>query len=395
MADNANNSQWLRGGTRFYPAMLDAIARARESIDLEVYIFADDRIGRRFLAALTRRAEDGVRVRVLADAYGSLKLASAFFEPLVQAGGTVHFFNPLRFRRFGVRDHRKLLVCDRQTAFVGGANISESYDGDGVTCGWFDLMVKTEDPSLAAGLTAEFERIFNLTHLELRRLRKLRAFRRMQRRSPAAARLLPVRPGRGIDTFQRSLQHALRRAHAVDLMTPYFLPGRRLRKLLRLVARRGGRVRLLLPANCDVPIARAAGRIYYARLLRAGVEIYEYEPQILHAKLCLVDRQVFVGSSNLDIRSFKLNYELMLRFTDDASLRNAGAIFSEALNRSRRIELKTFRRSQNFWERWKNRWAHFLIARIDPFISLRQMDALPPPPAENAPGAEAPIVPAP
>jgi len=133
-------------------------------------------------------------------------------------------------------------------------------------------------------------------------------------------------------------------------------------------------VRLILPALCDVPIARAAGLVYYSRLLRGGVEIYEYQPQILHAKLFIVDEKVFAGSSNLDVRSFKLNYELMLRFTDEATVDGAKEIFSEALNNSRRIEPKEFRRSQNFWQRWKNRWAHFLLARIDPLVALRQIN---------------------
>lgn len=356
--------------------MLEAVSQARRSVDLEIYIFADDRIGQQFLQALTRAAAGGARVRVLADAYGSLLLPQRFFDPLIQAGGDVRFFNPLRFHQFGVRNHRKLLVCDDQSAFVGGANISESYDGDGINRGWFDLMIKIQNTDLARRLTEEFERVFNLTHLELRRLRKLRAFRRIQRRPPETMRVLSVRPGRSIGSFQRAFQRALRHARSVDLITPYFLPGRRLRKLLRQTARHGGRVRLILPAHCDVPIARAAGMVYYPRLLRAGVEIYEYQPQILHAKLGIVDQRVFVGSSNLDIRSFKLNYELMLRFTDEAVARDARKIFSDALKHSRRIELKSFRRSQNFWERWKNHWAHFLLARIDPFVALRQMNAI-------------------
>lgn len=375
--------------------MLEAMAQARQSIDLEIYIFADDQIGRQFLQTLTRAAQTGVQVRVMADAYGSLTLPQAFFDPLIQAGGEVHFFNPLRFNQFGVRDHRKLLICDRQMAFIGGANISDSYDGDGLTRGWFDLMLKLQDADLARRLTDEFELMFSLTRLELRRLHKLRAFRRIQRRPPEAARILSVRPGRGIGNYQRLLQHALRRARSVDLITPYFLPGRRLRKLLRSVIRHGGKVRLILPAKCDVPIARAAGLAYYSRLLRSGIEIYEYQPQILHAKLCIVDGRVFVGSSNLDIRSFKLNYEIMLRFTDRTVVSGAKEIFSEALNHSRRIERKTFRRSQNFWERWKNHWAHFLVARIDPFIALRQMDALPPAPSPNPLGKNMQTIPSP
>jgi len=352
--------------------MLAAIAEARATVELEIYIFADDPIGRQFLAALVRSAQAGARVRVLVDAYGSFTLPGKFFQPLLAAGGEVRYFNPLRFNRFGVRDHRKLLICDRQTAFIGGANISHEYDGDGVTRGWFDLMLKIQNAPLAERLADEFEAIFSSADFTQGRLHKLRVFRQIRRRTSEAG-ILAIRPGHGASSYQRALHSTLAHAGSADLITPYFLPSRRLRKLLRQIVRRGGRVRLILPALCDVPIARAAGLVYYPRLLRAGVEIYEYSPQILHAKLFRVDETVFAGSSNFDHRSFNLNYEIMLRTTDPATVAGAKDIFTSALPHCRRIELKEFLRTENFWRRWQNRWAHFLVARIDPFIALRHI----------------------
>ncbi len=353
--------------------MLAAIREARESVRLEIYIFTDGQIGRQFRTALTDAAQRGVRVSVLVDSLGSWLLAKDFFASLLAAGGEVRIFNPLRFTRFGVRDHRKLLLCDHRVAFIGGANLADEYDGDGVTRGWFDLMVKLEDENLAMPLAEEFEQMFFHADLTVNHLRKFRLFRQIRRRAISATQIFAIKPGRGAGNFQRSLQRELTHASAADFIVPYFLPNRRLRQLLGQIVRRGGRVRLILPAHCDVPVARAAGLIYYARLLRAGVEIYEYQPQILHAKLFLVDEKVFAGSSNLDVRSFKLNYELMLRFNDPATMNGAKEIFSAALKNSQRIKLKEFRRSQNFWERWKNRWAHFLVARIDPLVALRQI----------------------
>jgi cardiolipin synthase len=366
--------QWFRGGQNFFPAMLAAIASARHSIDLETYIFANDPVGRQFLQALADAARRGVRVRLLADSFGSLTLAGSFFAPLTAAGGEVRFFNPLRFSNFGVRDHRKLLVCDGQTIFIGGANIASSYDGDGVTRGWFDLMLRLEDPDLATPLTEEFERLFTGANFEFLPLPRLRAFRHLRRQPAGHARIFSVRPGRGAGGFQRALQHDLANAAGADFIAPYFLPNRRLRKLLRKIVRRGGRVRIILPAQCDVPLARLAGLVYYARLLRGGVELYEYQPQVLHAKLYRVDETVYAGSSNLDVRSLKLNYELMLRFTAPAAADGAREIFEAALQHSRPIELIAFRRSQSLWQRWKNRWAHFLLARIDPLVALRQIN---------------------
>jgi len=366
--------QWLCGGREFYPAMIEAIQSARRTLDLEVYIFANDRIGHAFLDALVDAAQRGVRVRLLVDSFGSVTLSANFFEPLLNAGGKVRYFNPLRFGRFGVRDHRKLLLCDGEIAFIGGANLAKEYDGDGVESGWFDFMLRIEDTALAVDLIGVFERLYSLAINRLHPRPRLRAFRRIRRGPMSITRILAVKPGRGVGTFQRALQHDLTRAQSVDLIVPYFLPNRRLRKLLCKVVRRGGRVRLILPARCDVPVARAAGLVYYARLMRAGVEIYEYQPQVLHAKLVVVDDKVYAGSSNLDIRSFKLNYELMLRLTDAASVAGARELFASALARSWRVEPHLFRRRQNLWQRWKNYWAHFLLVRIDPLVALRQIN---------------------
>ncbi len=362
--------------------MLEAISRAQTRIELETYIFGNDPVGRQFLQALARAAGSGVQVRVLIDAYGSLGLSASFFSPLTQAGGQVRFFNPLRFSRFGVRDHRKLLVCDEQTAFIGGANIAKNYDGDGITAGWFDLVKRIDDAELARQLSAEFDVLFTNAAFDKYPRPRLRALRRLRRSLPHEPRLFAVKPGRGADAFQRMLQADLARAGAADFIVPYFLPPRRIRKLLLKVVKRGGRVRLILPSICDVPLARAAAMVFYGRLLRRGVEIYEYQPQILHAKLFLVDDKVYAGSANLDVRSFKLNYELMLRFTDPASVNGAREILARTLGHSQPVNVREFCASQTTWRRWKNRWAHFLLIRIDPLVALRQFQSLercPPP----------------
>jgi cardiolipin synthase len=374
MATDIRNPQWLRGGAKFFPEMLAAIRGARQSVELETYIFSGDETGRRFLDALIVAAKSGARVRLLADSFGSISLPQDFFQPLIQAGGEVRFFNPLRFSRFGVRDHRKLLVCDARTIFAGGANISKEYDGDGITQGWFDFMVGFEDAGLALLLRGEFEQMFSDAGFEYGRLRRLRAFRKIRRRTQGTG-MFAVVPGRGTGSFQHALQQELASAKTADIIAPYFLPPRAVVGLLRQIAGRGGRVRLILPGRCDVPVAQAAGLVYYERLLKGGVEIYEYQPQILHAKLFIVDDDVFAGSSNLDVRSLRLNYELMLQFTDRESAVAAREIFEGALAHCRRIHLESFRASQNFLGRLENRWAHFLLKQIDPLVALRQISS--------------------
>ena len=152
VAPKTSALRWLCTGQEIFPAMLKAMAAAQKSIRLETYIYADGKLGRQFLAALLAAAQRGVRVRVLVDAMGSWLLPNDFFDPLVAAGGEVRRFNPLHLWRFGVRDHRKLLVCDESTIFLGGFNVADEYDGDGVTRGWCDVGVRIENPTLAVEL---------------------------------------------------------------------------------------------------------------------------------------------------------------------------------------------------------------------------------------------------
>jgi cardiolipin synthase len=370
--------QWLCTGGEIFPAILAAMDAAQNSIQLETYTISDGQLGRQFLEALLAAARRGVRVRVLVDAAGSWFLPGNFFNPLVAAGAEVRRFNPLHLWRFGVRDHRKLLVCDESVIFIGGFNVADEYDGDGVTRGWCDLGVRIENPTLAGELANSFEELFTLSDFHRKPLMRLRLFKRKRKsQKRTTAELLSIRPGRGASLFQTALYYDLAKARDVRIVSAYFLPTRRVRRELMRVVRRGGRVQLLLAGKSDVPVSQLAARSLYRRLLKAGVEIYEYQPQILHAKLVLADGIIYVGSSNLDIRSLNLNYELMLRFEDKLAATEAQKIFECALKHSRKIELHQWRETQTFWQRWKNYWAHFLLARIDPFVALRQFRTMP------------------
>ena len=143
------------------------------------------------------------------------------------------------------------------------------------------------------------------------------------------------------------------------------------------MARRGGRVQLILAGKSDVPLAMLAARSLYRRFLARNVEIYEYQPQILHAKLIIVDGAVYTGSSNLDTRSLRINYELMIRFDDVAMAASARGIFEDVLKNCHRITMEDWRRSHTFWQRLKQQWAYFLLNRIDPYVARRQWRDLP------------------
>jgi cardiolipin synthase len=377
--DHNNATRWFTTGDEVFPAMIAAIDAAVTSVALETYIYAAGQLGAAFRAALIEACGRGVRVRVLVDGIGSMELPDYFWHPLQAAGGEVRVFNPLTLRRAGIRNHRKLLVCDGREAFIGGFNIAPEYEGDGVQRGWCDLGISLGGV-LAEQLEASFERMFELADFQHKRFPRLRKTAAKRTLVGASERLLLSGPGRGGSPLLRSLRADLRHAAverlAVRIVVPYFLPTFRLRRDLHRIARRGGRVQIILPGKADVALSQLAARSLYQRLLRAGVEIYEYEPQILHAKLFIVGEAVYVGSANLDPRSLHLNYELMVRFADSEMSGRANGIFDSLLHRSRQVQRAEWKRSRSLWTRWKERLASFILARLDPFITLRQWQRL-------------------
>jgi cardiolipin synthase len=369
-------ARWLATVDEGYGRMLALIAGAAADVRLESYIFRPGEPGDRFREALTAVAARGVRVRVLLDGFGSSGLPPDYWTGLHAAGGEADFFNPLALDRIAVRNHRKLLVVDRDRAVVGGFNIAPEYEGDGVTRGWRDLGMELEGLP-ARCLASTFDTMWE--HRDFRHPRGLRLRRsQLQRRlrQCGLADVLATGPGLGRNAFRVALLRSLRTARDVRIASAYFLPGFRLRRALGRVARRGGGVQLLLAGRSDVALAQAAGRMFYSGLLRAGVEIAEYQPQILHTKLLIIDGVVFVGSSNLDARSLGINYEVMVRVAD-AELAAAGrTLFAADWGRARRIDRQEWRRSRGWTDRWAGAVARFVLTRVDPWLARRQLRGL-------------------
>jgi cardiolipin synthase A/B len=370
------NYNWLCTGREMFAAMLEAIDQARESVCLETYIFSGGALGERFRESLNRARQRGAVVRVLLDALGSYGLHSEFWAQLIAAGGEVRSFNPLSLHRLGLRNHRKLLVCDDTVAFVGGFNIAPEYEGDGVTSGWCDLGLRIEGP-LARGLAESFDDMFARAGFQHKRLIRFRRTRTRKVLGSAREQVLLSGPGRGRNPIKRALVRDLARARSVALMVAYFLPTWRLRHDLARIVARGGEVNLILAGKTDVSVSQFAARSLYRRLLKGGISIYEYQPQVLHAKLFILDDVVYVGSSNLDQRSLSINYELMIRFESAEIAGQARAVFENTLAHCRRVGLEDWRKARGFWERLKQRWAYFLLVRVDPYLARRQWRALP------------------
>ena len=367
---------WLCTGDEVFPAMLAAIDAAKESVCLEIYVYQESPLGIRFREALVRACVRGARVRVLVDAVGSYFLPDKFWDLLRSAGGEIRQFNPVTLKRLIIRNHRKLLVCDGRVAFVGGFNIAPEYEGDGIKSGWCDVGLKIEGV-LVTQLESSFDEMFERAEFRHKRFTLLRKSHAKKVVALPKEQLLFSGPGRGRNPFKRALHQDLQHAKNIQMIIAYFLPTWRLRRELMRVARRGGKVQLILAGKSDVLLSMLAAQGLYRRFLKGNIEIYEYQPQILHAKLIVVDDIVYLGSANLDTRSLRINYELMIRFENKTIAKEAREIFSRNLEHCHRVTAAEWRKSRSFWRKLKQRWAYFLLNHLDPYLARRQWRGLP------------------
>ena len=367
-----HHAHWLSDGDATFAAMGALIAGALESVCLESYLVRPGQPAETLLAALLDARRRGVQVRVSYDAFGSEGLPAAFFAPLQAAGGEVQVFSPARRLRLAFRNHRKLLVCDARRAIVGGHNIGPEYTGDGVRRGWRDLALQIEGP-IAATLAASFAAMYTLAPLNAAAIREFRRAVRAHPSTSGPVRLLTSGPGWPHGVLSRTLRLDLKGARAVRCMAGYFLPPSRIRRALHRCAAAGGLVQLLLAGKSDVPVARYAAEHLYGAMLSGGAQLYEYQPQVLHAKLILMDDTVYVGSCNLDRRSLNVNYELLLRLEWPELAASGRALFADALEHSRAVPAGQWRARRRWWERLRSRAAYWLLTRIDPLLARRRL----------------------
>lgn len=354
--------------------MLAAIRTAQRSVRLEMYIFTDTEIGRKFSEALTQAAERGVKVWLLIDAVGSLGLNQNLFAGMLAAGGELRWFNSYRASYF-FRNHRKMLTVDGTDAYVTGCNISTEYHGDGIEQGWKDAGIMVTGP-VTAVLTEEFDQQWVRASPTEGHLVKKSRSGGVTCGADGEVTALFMKPGFGRNPFRTALLVDLRRAKDVAITAAYFLPSKRLRRALTRAAKRGANVRLLLAGKSDVHLMQLASRSLYRRLIIRGVKIHEYQPQVLHGKVIVLDDIVYVGSSNLDPRSLRINFEIMLRIRNRALAKLVRAQFEEELeHHATLITRESLKRGRSWWSRLKQRLAYWLLARVDSELAVRRLRA--------------------
>lgn len=351
-----NRVRLLHDGVEALPAMLRAIASAQHEVLLEMYWFGSDRTGRRFAEALVERARAGVIVRVSYDAIGSLEAGAAMFDELRAAGVEVHEFNPIApwrqrfsFARINQRDHRKLLVVDGILAITGGFNIGDPWapEHEGGQ-GFHDDGIEIRGDA-ALELRALFYRVFPALPNEL-------VVPGVPEGDTAVTVLASDLHAERRDIYDGYVNAIARATRDIVITNSYFIPSSRVRRALTRAVLRSVRVRVLMPRDTDVKLAQLASRHLYTRLLRDGVELYEWAGGILHSKTAAIDDDwCTVGSFNFDARSIHNNLELNVAMVDrevNAALRRR---IEQDLAQSVRIELAS-------WS--KRNWFIRLVERV-------------------------------
>jgi cardiolipin synthase len=322
-ASSATTAQLLVDGGATYDALIAAIARARHHVHLEYYIYAADRSGAALRDALVERARSGVRVRLLLDAVGSADTPRAFFAPLLEAGGELAWFHPMRFGRIwqrpwlNMRSHRKIVVVDSAVGFTGGINITDDEDERLRSDAYRDLHLRLEgDVVRALQLVFVEDWVYATGTRDF--IGEIARTLPPPRPGPIAAQVLTSGPDSSWEAIHRLHVGAIHAARQrVWLATPYFVPGEAAMMALTSAALSGLDVRLLVPRLSDSRMVTFAARSYFDELIAAGVKVYEYGPRLLHTKALLVDDDLaIIGSANFDSRSFRLNFEVSMLFRD-------------------------------------------------------------------------------
>jgi cardiolipin synthase len=362
-----NKVTLYQNGAEFYPAMLAAIGAAQTSITMEQYIFSAGKVGREFAQALAQRARAGVRVKLLIDAVGGSAIGRENLRIMHQAGCEVRWFHPIRWynlHRVNNRNHRKSLIIDGAIAFTGGAGLDDHWLGNAASAvEWRDMMVRLEGPGVVP-LQTGF--CFNWLETSGEVIAGPQYYPVLDAVGNIEVQAVLSSP-KG-EMYTASVLYSLAIACArrsISIATPYFVTGPRTLEMLADAARRGVSVKLMTAGtHNDAWWARKNSVRLYGPLLEAGVEIYEYQPTMLHQKTLIVDGiWATLGTANFDHRSFRFNEESMICFCDPDLVDEMQDAFDADLAQCERVRLEPWR-GRGLWQRATERFASLLQDQV-------------------------------
>ena len=360
---NSNQAHLLYGssveyfvtGRDKFQALFRDIDKAADHIHIEYYVWDDDVIGNQLKNLLIKKSAEGVKIRVIVDAVGSWRVKNSFYEQLRSAGIEVEEFMKVTFPMFtshvNYRNHRKIVVIDGQVGYIGGMNIADRYINGPSWGNWRDTHIRIEGKGVQ-GLQSIFLIDWYMVSKSLITARKY--FPPLESYGDNSMQIVssgPYSPAREI--MQGFMQAIFGAQSYIYIQTPYFIPPESLSEALIAASVRGVDVRLMVPRRSDTLLVQLASRSYFKKLLRAGINIYFYEPGFLHSKLMVIDDSLtMMGSANFDIRSFEQNLEVMAFIYNEVTAIRGKEIFVEDQNNSTAIVLREWIK-RPVWMRFK------------------------------------------
>lgn len=349
----------LKNGEETFQEMKQRLKEAKDFIHLEYYIFRYDQLGQELMEILTDKVKEGVEVRLIYDAFGSFSLSEQDRRKMAESGIQLHPFLPLRTawftQKFNFRNHRKIIVIDGKIGFVGGLNVVVEYLGKDEKFGfWCDTHVLLEGEAVQT-LHAVF--LLDWKYVSGEKLFE----------DPRYLKPVPLE-GNGLvhvvatgpetrdmsDHFYAMISCATK---SIWIATPYFIPNQTIMTALRVAAKKGVQVRVMVPESNDGFLTQYATQSYFPELLRAGIELYTYQKGFLHKKVIIVDGDMgSIGTANMDLRSFHLNFEVNLFLTGTDSIRDLVTHFEEDLKECRRVRPVSFYK-RGLGVKWKESFA--------------------------------------
>ncbi|HEV8616347.1 MAG TPA: phospholipase D-like domain-containing protein [Methylomirabilota bacterium] len=343
-----NAVELLLNGEQIFPAIVDAIRGARQTITYAQYFYEDGPVARDIAEAMAERCRAGVGASVLLDAFGALNMPPEYADLMQRSGCHVAYFRPLGqyvFRKYNNRNHRRGLVVDGRLGLTGGSGVSRKWMGNGRVEGhWRDTDVRVEGPVVEYLQAAFAQNWLEATGMVLGG----EAYfpRPLEPRGQVFAQVVKSSPSEGsfsmYTTFLLAVSSARR---SIYITNPYFVLDEKMQEAVERAARRGVRVSVLVPGAIDHNIVRQASRAQFGQMLKAGVEIYEYTAALLHSKTIVIDGVwVTIGSTNLDNRSFAVNDEMNLIIYNRGVAGQLERIFMDDVAHSRKVEYETWRK---------------------------------------------------
>ncbi|MDQ0089804.1 cardiolipin synthase [Paenibacillus anaericanus] len=347
----ATRTRVLTNGEETFSSLLRELKLAEHHIHMEYYIYRADDIGREIQKTLIQKARAGVEVRFMFDAVGSIGLPKSFIKELENAGVKVGIYGQVRFlalsSRVNYRNHRKIVVIDGNTGFIGGLNVGDEYLSRSKTYGfWRDthMLVKGEAVrSLQVIFLQDWQYVTGEKIMDIEYLSP-----ELEQGCSGAIQIIPSGPDNESSTLKNIFFSMITTAKkSVWLATPYFIPDEDILTALRVAGLSGLDVRILFPAKPDKWLPFLASHSYFPALLEAGVKIYEYEKGFLHSKLLIVDGEVAtVGTANMDMRSFHLNFEVNALLVQSDSVAKVVKDFERDLISATLIDIEAFEKKR-------------------------------------------------